>query len=120
MQDLLNISTEDFDYDLIVVDIFYTEALLALGYYFTCPVVGVVNTDFANYMQQVQEIMVPSPCLPYNLENYDKNLDYFQRLNNINLCLERRNSLINDHYGNQEKIIKKYFNQHKGKGSEII
>lgn len=120
MQNLLNISPDDFDYDLIIVDLFYTEALLALGYYFTCPIVGVLNTDYADYMQQVQEMMVPAACLPYNLENYDHNLGYWQRLSNIKLCLARRNSFIYDHYANQEKIIKKYFKQHRGKIIEIF
>lgn len=120
MQNLLNISPDDFDYDLIIVDLFYTEALLALGYYSTCPIVGVLNTDFANYMQQVQEIMVPAACLPYNLENYDQNLGYWQRLSNIELCLARRNSFIYDHYANQEKIIKKYFKQPSGKTVEVF
>lgn len=115
MQDLLKISTDDFDYDMIIVDLFYSEALLALGYYFSVPVVAVLNTDFNNYMQQVQEMMIPSACLPYDLENYDQNLGYWQRLANIQNCLSQRQSFISDHYGKQEKIIQKHFKQLKGK-----
>lgn len=114
MQELLKSSRDDFDYDLIIVDLFYTEALLALGYYYGVPVVAMLNTDFANYMEQIQELMVPAACLPYELENYDKHLGYWQRLANIKSCFDRRQSFISDHYGQQEQVINKHF-QPKGK-----
>lgn len=115
IQELLKISPDDFDYDLIIVDIFYSEALLALGYYFRTPVIGVVSTDFANYMDQVQENLVPSACLPYTLEKYDNNIGFWQRLSNIQTCLKRRAEFVKYHYGNQEKIIKQHFKLMKGK-----
>lgn len=114
MQELLKISPDDFDYDLIIVDVFYSEALLALGYYFRTPVIGVVSTDFANYMDQVQENLVPSACLPYSLEKYDKNIGFWQRLSNVQTCLRRRKEFVKHHYGNQEKIVKKHFKLIKG------
>ncbi|KAI8127596.1 hypothetical protein FF38_03168 [Lucilia cuprina] len=109
MQELLKTPVDDFDYDMIIVDLFYSEALLALGHYFSVPVIGVVNTDFANYMEQIQDVMIPSACLPYDLKNYDRNLGYWQRLANIKSCLARRESFVYDHYGRQEKVIKKHF-----------
>ncbi|XP_046811242.1 UDP-glycosyltransferase UGT4 [Lucilia cuprina] len=109
MQELLKTPVDDFDYDMIIVDLFYSEALLALGHYFSVPVIGVVNADFANYMEQIQDVMIPSACLPYDLKNYDRNLGYWQRLANIKSCLARRESFVYDHYGRQEKVIKKHF-----------
>ncbi|KAM7344735.1 UDP-glycosyltransferase family 317 member A1 [Cochliomyia hominivorax] len=120
IQELLKTSTNDFDYDMIIVDLFYSEALMALGYYFSVPVVAVLNTDFNNYMQQVQDMMVPSACLPYNLENYEPNLGFWQRLSNIQTCLDRRQSFISDHYNKQEKIIEKHFKHMKGSSSPTI
>ncbi|XP_075168037.1 UDP-glycosyltransferase family 317 member A1 [Haematobia irritans] len=114
VKDLLNIQPDDFDYDLIVVDLFYTEALLALGYYFRTPVAAIVSKDFAEYMEIVQEMMVPAACFPYDLENYDVNLGFWQRLNNIKQCVNRRHSFREDHYGRQEKLIKKHFTQIQG------
>lgn len=119
MQELLKISPDDFDYDIIIVDLFYSEALLALGYYFGAPVIGFVNTDFANYMEQIQDMMVPAACLPYDLENYDENLGYCQRLNNVKSCIGRRQSFIENHYGKQEKLIKKHFKHFQGMLSQI-
>ncbi|XP_073846741.1 UDP-glycosyltransferase family 317 member A1 [Musca autumnalis] len=120
VKDILDTPPEQFDYDLIIVDLFYTEALLALGYYFRTPVVGIVSTDFANYMQRVQEIMVPAACLPYDLENYDISTGFWQRLNNIRQCKSRREAFIADHYGNQEKVIKKYLPQLQGNLPSIV
>lgn len=114
VKDLLSISPDDFDYDLIIVDLFYTEALLALGYHFRTPVIGIVSTDFGNYMEKIQDIMVPAACLPYDLENFDMNLGFWQRLNNVKQCLSRRNAFIEEHYGNQERIIKKHFTRNQG------
>lgn len=114
VKDLLSISPDDFDYDLIIVDLFYTEALLALGYHFRTPVIGIVSTDFGNYMEKVQDIMVPAACLPYDLENFDMNLGFWQRLNNVKQCLSRRNAFIEEHYGQQERIIKKHFTRNQG------
>lgn len=115
IKELLNTSPEDFDYDLIIVDMFYSEALLALGYYFRAPVIGIVSTDFAQYMQKVQENIVPMACLPYDVANYDSNVGFWQRLDNIKQCLSRRNNFIEHHYGNQEKVMAKHFKKTQGR-----
>ncbi|XP_013098056.2 UDP-glycosyltransferase UGT4 [Stomoxys calcitrans] len=114
VKDLLSLQPDDFDYDLIIVDMFYTESLLAMGYYFRTPIVAIVSKDFSDYMELVQEMLVPTACLPYDLENYDANLGFWQRLNNVKQCVNRRNSFIEDHYGSQEKIIKKHFHKIQG------
>lgn len=115
VKDILDTPPEQFDYDLIIVDLFYTEALLSLGYYFRTPVVGIVSSDFANYMERVQEIVVPSACLPYNLENYDTSIGFWQRLDNIKQCRRRRDAFISEHYAKQEQVIRKYLPQLQGK-----
>lgn len=113
MQDLLKLTPNEFDYDLIIVDVFFTEALLALAYQFSVPVIGLVSTDFANYMEQIQDMMVPAACLPYELSSYDTDLNFWQRSNNIRSCMDRRESFIHDHYRQQEQVIKKHFQQSK-------
>uniref|UniRef100_T1PGY1 UDP-glucoronosyl and UDP-glucosyl transferase n=1 Tax=Musca domestica TaxID=7370 RepID=T1PGY1_MUSDO len=120
VKDILDTPPEQFDYDLIIVDMFYTEALLALGYYFRTPVVGIVSSDFANYMERVQEIVVPSACLPYNLENYDTSIGFWQRLDNIKQCRRRRDAFISEHYAKQEQVIRKYLPQLQGQIPSIV
>ncbi|XP_061389084.1 UDP-glycosyltransferase UGT4 [Musca vetustissima] len=120
VKDILDMPPEHFDYDLIIVDLFYTEALLALGYYFRTPVVGIVSTDFANYMERVQEIMVPAACLPYDLENYDTSIGFWQRLTNIKQCKRQREAFISEHYARQEKIMQKYLPKIQGPVPSIV
>ncbi|XP_017868415.1 PREDICTED: UDP-glucuronosyltransferase isoform X1 [Drosophila arizonae] len=109
VQKLLELSTAEFDYDLIIVDYFYTEALLALGYKHNKPTIGVISTDFGNYMNAVQEALLPVACSPIDYEAYTKDLGFSARLSNIRECMARRKQFYNEHYTAQEQIIRKFF-----------
>lgn len=109
VQKLLELSSLEFDYDLIIVDYFYTEALLALGYKYNKPTIGVISTDFGNYMNAVQEALLPVACSPIDYEAYTKDLGFSARLSNIRECMSRRKQFYNEHYTAQEQIIRKHF-----------
>ncbi|KAH8347852.1 hypothetical protein KR084_001818, partial [Drosophila pseudotakahashii] len=110
VQKLLKMSYLEFDFDVILVDYFYTEALLALGALHQRPVVGIISTDFGNYMDAVEEALVPAACTPIDFER-DLGLGFFERLGNIRECIGRRKRFIKDHYGGQEQLVAKYFKQ---------
>lgn len=97
-----------FTFDIIIIDLFYTEALLAMCQYFDRPCIGVVSSDFANYLELMVDIMVPSACLPYDLHQTDY-LDFWQRLHYTQSCLERRQRTIDGHYMLQLKLVHKFF-----------
>ncbi|XP_016953673.1 UDP-glycosyltransferase UGT5 [Drosophila biarmipes] len=109
IQKLLKMSYLEFDFDVILVDYFYTEALLALGALHQRPVVGIISTDFGNYMDAVQESLVPAACTPIDSERDLPQLGFSERLGNIRECLSRRKRFIEDHYGGQEQLVAKYF-----------
>ncbi|EDW74351.2 uncharacterized protein Dwil_GK21429 [Drosophila willistoni] len=109
LQTLLKLSYMDFDYDLIIVDYFYSEALLALGFMQQKPVMGIVSSDFGQYMEAVQESLVPTGCSPIDFENYSPHWDFLERLGNIRECIARRKDFEREHYGAQEKLIEKHF-----------
>ncbi|XP_023162759.2 UDP-glucuronosyltransferase isoform X2 [Drosophila hydei] len=106
---LLQLSSVEFEYDLIIVDYFYTEALLALGYKHNKPTIGIISTDFGNYMNAVQEALLPVACSPIDYETYTKDLGFAARLGNIRECMARRKQFYNEHYAAQDKIIRKHF-----------
>lgn len=111
LQKLLKRSYLEFDFDLILVDYFYTEALLALGLIHQRPVMGIVSTDFGNYMEAVQEALVPAACSPIDSELDLAQLGFSERLGNIRACISRRKQFARDHYGAQEKLVAKFFKQ---------
>ncbi|XP_034653466.1 UDP-glucuronosyltransferase 2A3 [Drosophila subobscura] len=109
LQRLLKQSTVEFDFDVIILDYFYTEALLALGHFHQKPIVGIVSTDFGNYMEAVQESMVPAACSPIEFDHYIPTLGFSARLGNIRECIARRKRFAKDHFGAQEQLIAKHF-----------
>ncbi|KAH8290299.1 hypothetical protein KR054_001674 [Drosophila jambulina] len=111
LQKLLKMSYIEFDFDVILVDYFYTEALLALGLIHQRPVVGIISTDFGNYMDAVQEALVPAACSPIDSELDLPQLGFSERLGNIRECISRRKQFAKDHYGAQEQLVVKYFKQ---------
>uniref|UniRef100_A0A1B0A7H7 UDP-glycosyltransferases domain-containing protein n=1 Tax=Glossina pallidipes TaxID=7398 RepID=A0A1B0A7H7_GLOPL len=111
VQKLLKLPADEFNYDVIIVDLFYTESLMAIGSFFDVPTIGVINSDFLNYMDNIQDNTVPAACLPYPWKHLNKNIGFWQRLNNIRQCLSKREKLSREHYTKQEKLIKKYFNK---------
>nr|XP_036223632.1 UDP-glycosyltransferase UGT5 isoform X1 [Bactrocera oleae] len=111
---LLNLPVNEFDYDLIIVDLFYTEALLAVGHFYNKPTIAILNTNFENYMDRVLEQMVPAACSPICYEAYKPEAGYWNRLGVIRYCLSRRKQFIKDNWGAQESVIRKHFSQFKG------
>lgn len=109
LQTLLNLPTVEFDFDVIIVDFFYTEALLALGYKHNKPTIGIVSTDFGNYMDAVQESLVPAACSPIDFEQYTSDIGISNRLGNIRDCISRRKRFQKDHYTAQDQLIRKHF-----------
>ncbi|XP_030560406.1 UDP-glucuronosyltransferase 1-7C isoform X1 [Drosophila novamexicana] len=109
LQALLQLPSAEFDFDVIIVDYFYTEALLALGYKHNKPTIGIVSTDFGNYMNAVQEALVPVACSPIDFEAYTPELGFAARLANIRECISRRKQFHKEHYAAQEKLIRKHF-----------
>ncbi|XP_053965219.1 UDP-glycosyltransferase UGT4 [Anastrepha ludens] len=111
---LLNLPVKEFDYDLVIVDLFYTEALLAVGHFYGKPTIGIVSTNFENYMQRVLEQMVPTACSPNDYETYQPELGYWQRLTVIRNCLSRRKQFVKANWGAQEQLIRKHFAHFEG------
>ncbi|XP_034476778.1 UDP-glucuronosyltransferase 1-7C [Drosophila innubila] len=109
MQALLQLPTLEFNYDVIIVDYFYTEALLALGYKHNKPTIGIVSTDFGNYMDAVQESLVPAACSPIDFAQYTSDLSFLTRLGNVRDCIARRKRFQKDHYAAQDQLIRKHF-----------
>ncbi|KAH8275230.1 hypothetical protein KR026_002702, partial [Drosophila bipectinata] len=109
IQKLLKMSYIEFDFDVILVDYFYTEALLALGLLHQRPVVGIISTDFGGYMDAVQEALVPSACAPIDFENDVPQLGFSERLGYIRRCITRRKQFDKDHYGAQKQLVAKHF-----------
>ncbi|XP_039969322.1 UDP-glycosyltransferase UGT5 isoform X2 [Bactrocera tryoni] len=111
---LLNLPVNEFDYDLIIVDLFYTEALLAVGHFFDKPTIGILNTNFESYMDRVLEQMVPAACSPISYETYKPEAGYWNRLGVIRNCMSRRKQFITDNWGAQESVMRNHFAQFKG------
>ncbi|KAH8371589.1 hypothetical protein KR093_008138 [Drosophila rubida] len=109
MQTLLQLPTEQFNFDVIIVDLFYTEALLALGQKHNKPIIGIISTDFGSYMDAVQESLVPSACSPIDFEQYAADIGFTTRLGNIRECIARRKRFHKDHYTAQDQLIRKHF-----------
>lgn len=109
LQALLQLSTAEFDFDVIIIDYFYTEALLSLGYKHNKPTIAIVSTDFGNYMQAVQEAIVPVACSPIDFDHFTSELGFTDRLANIRECMGRRKQFHNEHYAAQDQLINKYF-----------
>ncbi|ALC42380.1 Ugt58Fa, partial [Drosophila busckii] len=109
LQKLLKLQSAEFEYDAIVVDYFYTEALLGLGYKHQTPIIGIVSTDFGNYMESVQESLVPAACSPIDFEQFNPNLSFLDRLSNIRTCMARRKQFYRVHHAAQYKLIRKHF-----------
>ncbi|KAH8299349.1 hypothetical protein KR044_000551 [Drosophila immigrans] len=109
LQALLQLPTAQFDFDVIIVDLFYTEALLALGQKHNKPTIGIVSTDFGSYMDAVQESLVPASCSPIDFERYTADIGFGTRLSNIRDCIARRKRFHKDHYAAQDKLISKHF-----------
>lgn len=109
LQELLQLPSAEFDYDVIIVDYFYTEALLSLGYKHNKPTIAIVSSDFGNYMQNVQESLVPAACSPIDFDHFTPELGFTDRLANIRDCMGRRKQFHNEHYASQEQLINKYF-----------
>ncbi|XP_011196701.1 UDP-glycosyltransferase UGT5 isoform X2 [Zeugodacus cucurbitae] len=114
LKKLLNLPINEFDYDLIIVDLFYTEALLAVGHFYGKPTIGLLSTNFENYMDRVLEQMVPTTCSPICYENYQPDAGFWKRLGVIRNCLSRRNQFTKDNWGAQESVIRKHFAHFKG------
>lgn len=115
VKNLLNLPINEFDYDLVIVDLFYTEALLAVGHFYGKPTIGILNTNFENYMDRVLEQMVPTACSPLCYENYQPEAGYWKRLGVILNCLSRRKQFIKDNWAAQESVIRKHFARFEGK-----
>lgn len=117
LQALLQLSSAEFDFDVIIIDYFYTEALLSLGYKHNKPTIAIVSTDFGNYMEAVQEAIVPTACSPIDFDHFTPGLGFADRLANIRECMGRRKQFHNEHYAAQDQLIHKYF---KCKFSKIV
>ncbi|XP_062133016.1 UDP-glycosyltransferase UGT5 [Drosophila sulfurigaster albostrigata] len=109
LQALLQLPTDQFNFDVIIVDLFYTEALLALGQKHNKPTIGIVSTDFGSYMNAVQESLVPAACSPIDFEQYTADIGFSTRLGNIRDCIARRKRSHKDHYEAQDQLITKHF-----------
>ncbi|XP_017470897.1 PREDICTED: UDP-glucuronosyltransferase 3A2 [Rhagoletis zephyria] len=114
VQKLLRLPVKEFDYDLVIVDLFYTESLLAVGHFYNKPTVAIVSTNFESYMQHVLEQMVPAACSPNDYETYQPAMGYWQRLSAIRGCLSRRKQFAKSNWGAQEQLIRKHFAHFKG------
>lgn len=101
-------SKEKFHYDLIIVDLFHTEALFMLGEIFQTPVIGISSSNFENYMTALVDAAVPSACSPIDFETYTRDASFGQRISNILECTERRSQRRNDLIA-QEIVATKYF-----------
>ncbi|XP_037941193.1 UDP-glycosyltransferase UGT4-like [Teleopsis dalmanni] len=120
LQKLHSATKADFDYDVIVVDLFYTDSLLAFAYAYNKPVVGIVSSNFENYMQHVLEYVMPVACSPIDFETYEKNIGYWQRLSNTRSCLSRKNLFSKNNISPQQELIKKHFTNLKDDMPTII
>ncbi|KAH8410897.1 hypothetical protein KR222_007167, partial [Zaprionus bogoriensis] len=109
LQKLLQLPSAEFDYDVIILDYFYTEALLSLGHRHNRPTIAIVSTDFGNYMEAVQESLVPAACAPIDFARQETELGFWARLANIRECMARRKQFHNEHYAAQEQLIRKHF-----------
>lgn len=89
-------TTKEFPYDLLIVDLFHTEALLMVGEIFKIPVVALTTSNFENYMTSLVDTAVPSACSPNDFEVYTQGASIFQRVGNIFDCIERRNQRHKD------------------------
>lgn len=107
VEELLSLPLDEFSFDVIVIDVFYTESLLALCHYFSRPCIGIVSSDFANYLEHIVDMMVPSACLPYDLHKTEY-LDFWRRLHYTQSCIERRQQTIDGHYALQQQLIQKF------------
>ncbi|CAD7013699.1 unnamed protein product [Ceratitis capitata] len=118
VQKLLHLPVNEFDYDLIIVDLFYTESLLAVGHFYGKPTIGIVSTNFENYMQHVLEQMVPVACSPNDYETYQPAAGYWQRLGAVRGCVSRRKQFVKANWGAQETLLRRHFAHFEG-ASEI-
>ncbi|XP_055918804.1 UDP-glycosyltransferase UGT5 [Eupeodes corollae] len=101
-------SKEKFPYDLIVVDLFHTEALLMIGEVFDVPVVAFASSNFQNYMTALMDSAVPSACSPIDFESFTQDATFTQRISNIFECRERRNQRQKDLIA-QDIVARKHF-----------
>ncbi|XP_067630722.1 UDP-glycosyltransferase UGT4 isoform X2 [Eurosta solidaginis] len=114
MQKLLHLPIEEFDYDLVIVDLFYTEALLAVGHFYNKPTIGIVSTNFENYMEHVLEQIVPVACSPNDYVHYEREMSYWARLGTVRSCLSRRKQFVKSNWGAQEQLIRKHLAHFEG------
>ncbi|XP_055858572.1 UDP-glycosyltransferase UGT5 [Episyrphus balteatus] len=107
VQEILR-SKENFKYDLIIVDLFHTEALFMIGQIFEVPVIALASSNFENYMTSLVESAVPSACSPIDYETYSQDKSFSQRVSNIFECTERRSQRHKDLIS-QDEVAKKHF-----------
>lgn len=106
VQQLLSMPKDNSPFNIIVVDMFYTDALLFVCHYFKRPCIGVVSSDFANYMGSTMDMMVPGACLPYNPHQTTKP-DFWERLQHTQSCMNRRKRILDGHYTLQQDLVAK-------------
>ncbi|XP_061392913.1 UDP-glucosyltransferase 2-like, partial [Musca vetustissima] len=98
-------------FDLLIVEIFFSEALLGLGEYFKAPVITVSTFGTVNFMDYLVQNPSPLSYIPHLAVPYGNHMSLMERMHNV---IMQTLDDLNFHYRMmplQEELYRKYFPQ---------
>lgn len=108
VQQLINSDTQHFD--LIVSEQFFQDAWLLFAHKFNAPIVTIATTGYADYMDYAQGLMTPWAYVPHFLLNYDDQMDFLKRCENVLLSLYDRYVRLTYYMPENNRLARTYFN----------
>ena len=101
VQNLLK--TENFD--AVVIELFWVEALMGLGIHFDCPVIGLSTFSSSKWTNDLTQNPSPYSYVPHNFVSYTDEMNFYERTINTIVSQFENIYMALVHYPRQVKDI---------------
>lgn len=103
------IESDNHHFDLIIAEQFFQDVWLLFGHKFNAPIVTIATTGYADYMDYAQGLVTPWAFIPHFLLDYDDQMNFWERCENVLLSLYDRYTRLTYYIPENNKLAEKYF-----------
>jgi glucuronosyltransferase len=108
IQKLLHDDTQKFD--LVIVDLLLTEALLGFGVHFNCPTIIISTFGQIRYVNNVMHNPYIPSMIAHPFGSYTNEMSFLNRLENVITTVYENYMLRNHHYPKQVSTLWEFLN----------
>ncbi|EDW96273.1 uncharacterized protein Dyak_GE24978 [Drosophila yakuba] len=109
VQELIHAKDKEGKFDLLLVEQFYNEGALMLGYLYEIPVITIATFAYANYFSQVFGFVNPLAYVPNVFMASTDRMSLWERLENVLLSTAEDVVREVSYYPQQDAVIRKHF-----------